>query len=352
MVRPWYATREEIKGELDVRETARSNWRIDRALLAASEAVEGLCHRRFYPEEGTRFFDWPNAQRAAPWRLWLNDNELISVTSLTTGGFPVADSDFFLRRSDSREEPPFMYVELDLSSNAAFGGGETSQRDIAIAGLFGYRDESTAVGTTAEVLDASESSVDVDGPTSAAVGVGSLLRIDDERLIVTGRTMLDTGQTIQAGVTAQAKDVILTVPSAAGFAVDEVVLVDAERMLIVDIAGTSLIVRRAWDGSTAAAHDAGTAVWAPRSLAVVRGALGTTVSVHSLGAAVSRWDPPGGVRQLTIAEAVTDLLQGRSGYARTAGSGENEREVSGRGLADLRARVYASHGRKARIRAV
>jgi hypothetical protein len=67
---------------------------------------------------------------------------------------------------------------------------------------------------------------------------------------------------------------------------------------------------------------------------------------------VYRWDAPGSVRQLCVAEALTDLLQGRSGYARTAGSGENEREASGRGLKDLRDRVYTSHGRKARTRAV
>jgi hypothetical protein len=37
----WYATREEIKAELDVKETARSNARIDRALADATRRVEG-----------------------------------------------------------------------------------------------------------------------------------------------------------------------------------------------------------------------------------------------------------------------------------------------------------------------
>jgi hypothetical protein len=85
---------------------------------------------------------------------------------------------------------------------------------------------------------------------------------------------------------------------------------------------------------------------------VARGALGTTAASHNTAATVYRWDAPGPTRQLCVAEAVTSLLQGRSGYARTAGSGEYERETTGRGLKDLRERVYVSHGRKARTRAV
>jgi hypothetical protein len=123
-------------------------------------------------------------------------------------------------------------------------------------------------------------------------------------------------------------------------------------MRVDEIAGNALVVTRAWDGSTIAAHAVGASIYAPRTLTVVRGALGTTAATHSNGASVARCDPPGSVRQLCIAEALTDLLQGRSGYARTAGSGDNERETSGKGLADLRARVHTSHGRKARTRAV
>jgi len=123
-------------------------------------------------------------------------------------------------------------------------------------------------------------------------------------------------------------------------------------MRVDDIAGNTLVVTRAWDGSTIAAHSVGATVYAPRMLTVQRAALGTTAATHLTSASVYRWDPPGPVRQLCVAEALTDLLQGRSGYARTAGAGENEREATGRGLKDLRERVYVSHGRKARTRAV
>jgi hypothetical protein len=347
----WYATREEVKAELDVKETARSNARVDRAIEDASRAVEGLCHRRFYPVQATRLFDWPPRGGMTPWILRLDDQGLISVATLASGGQTITADEYNLEPVNSG--PPFNRVEVKLSSDASFGGGDTYQRDIQIAGLWGYRNTETSVGALAEILDDTETSVDVDGATSAAVGVGSILRVDSERMLVKERAQLSTGQTLGgAGLTNQNNVVTVAVASGAAFAAGEVILIDSERMLIEDIAGNNLTVRRAWDGSTIAAHTAGATIYAPRTLTVTRGALGTTAAAHATSSTVYRWDPPGPVRQLVIAEALTDLLQGRSGYARTAGSGENEREVSGRGLADLRQRVYVSHGRKARMRSV
>lgn len=348
---PFYATREEIKAELDVKETARSNARIDRALADATDAVHGLCKRVFYPTLATRSFDWPNSQSGTSYRLWLDDSELISVTTLTSGGTTIAAADYFLE--PNQYGPPYNRLEIDLASSAAFGGGDTHQRDITITGLFGYRNDETTAGTIVEALDATETGVDVDAAASAAVGVGSLLRIDSERVIVTGRAQLDTGQTLGGSITNVNNIVTVAVQSGAAFASGESILIDSERMLVEDISGNNLIVKRAWDGSTIAAHTVGAVIYAPRTLTVIRGALGTTAATHSSGASVYRWDAPGPVRQLCVAEALVDLLQGRSGYARTAGSGESEREVSGRGLKDLRDRVYGSElARKGRTRAV
>jgi hypothetical protein len=352
MATPWYATREEIKAELDVKETARSNAKIDRALADATEAVEGLTHRVFYPVQDTRKMDWPPRTGATPWILRLDANELISVTSLTSGGVTIAPGDYLLRRADDRAEPPYTRIEINLSGRASFGGGSTYQQDITVTGLFGYRNDETAAGTlAAQVASPSATTITVDGPASAALGIGSLLRIDNERMIVTGRSMLDTGQGFGDSMTAANNDVSIGAANGAAYAVGEVILRDSERMLIVDIAGNLLTVTRAWDGTVLAAHT-DSAIYAPRTLTVARGALGTTAATHSNGASVYRWDAPGSVRQMCVAEALTDLLQGRSGYARTAGSGENEREASGRGLKDLRDRVYTSHGRKARMRSV
>lgn len=354
-MQPWYATREDVMRALDSKATARNAGQIDRALESASRDIEALCHRRFYPELGTRFFDWPNSQRAASWRLWLDDSELISVVALSSGGTVIASTDYLLE--PNRSGPPYNRLEIDLASAAAFGGGDTHQRDISITGLWGYRDEETAAGAlAAAVSSASATTLSVNGAAAAALGVGSVLRIDSERMLVTGRAMADTGQNLGgSGLTAQANAVAVVVTDGAAFAVDEVLLVESERMLIVDIAGTTLTVKRAWDGSVLAAHSAGVDIYASRTLAVARGALGTTAATHSLGATVQRWDPPGPVRGLTIAEAVTQLANEVAGYARTRKSGEggtSERSMDVTALAGKRQRVYDSHGRKGRVRSV
>lgn len=347
----WYTTREEVKAELDVKETARSNARIDRAIEDASRRVEGLCHRKFFPVQATRFFDWPPRQGMTPWVLRLDDQELISLSTLASGGQVITSDEYNLEPVNSG--PPYTRIEIKLSSDGAFGGGETYQRDIQVTGLWGYRNTEATTGVTAEVLDDSETAVDVDGATSAAVGIGSIVRVDSERMLITGRTQLSTGQTLGGtGLTNQNNNVTVTVQNGAVFAAGEVILIDSEKMRVEEIAGNNLTVTRAWDGPPIAAHTAGATIYAPRTLVVTRGALGTTAAAHATGTAVALWVPPGPVRQLVLAEALTDLLQGRSGYARTAGSGENERETSGRGLKDLRDSAYTQCGRKARTRSV
>lgn len=346
----WYATREEIKNELDVKETARSNTRIDRALEDASRRIEGLCHRKFFPVQATRYFDWPPRGGAAPGVLRLNHQELVSVATVASGGVTITSGQYNLEPIN--DGPPYNRVEINLGEDASFGGGDTCQRDVQIAGLWGHRNTETTAGALAEILDDSETAVDVNGAASAAVGVGSLVRVDSERMLVTGRAQLSTGQTLGgSGLTNLNSATAVTVQSGAAFAAGEVILIDAEKMRVDDIAGNTLIVTRPWDGTTLAAHTVGATIYAPRTLTVTRGALGTTAAAHASGSGVALWMPPGPIRQLAVAEALTDLLQGRSGYARTAGGGDNEREASGRGLKDLRDSVYGSDlARKGRMR--
>lgn len=348
---PVYATVEDVKESLDIKETARADKRVMRALQNASRSVEGLCHRRFYPETATRYFDWPNGQYARPWRLWLDDNELISVTTLASGGVTIGSGDYFLEPNTSG--PPYNRLEVDLGSSSAFGGGSTHQRDIAVTGLFGYRNDETVVADVDEAMTSGETDLDV--TDASGIGVGSVLRVGTERLIVTGRAMKDTGANIDAAdsLTANVGDVSITLSTLTGApAVGEVILVDSERMLVVDRAGLVATVKRAWDGSVLAAHSANADIYALRTLTVERGALGTTAAAMTAGDDVYRWDPPGPIRSLCVAEALVELKQGESAYARVVGSGEAQRESSGRGLADLREQVYRSHGRKARVRAI
>ncbi|MFJ2000259.1 hypothetical protein [Streptomyces chartreusis] len=354
---PVYATREDVMRALDVKLTARSSAQIDRALQSASRSVEDdLCHRRFYPELATRSFNWPDSQSRTSWRLWLDANELISVTTLTSGGTTISSGDFFLE--PDRYGPPYNRVEINLGSSAAFGGGDTHQRDITITGLWGYRLDETSVGAlSAAVSTTTAATLSVNAAASAELGVGSVLRVDSERLLVTGRQMADTGQNVGgSGLTAQQNSVTLAVSDGTGFAVDEVLLVESERMLIVDIAGNNLTVIRAWDGTVLAAHTAGTDIYAARTLTVTRGALGTAAATHADASSVVRWDPPGLVKDLVIAEAMNRVTNEQAGYARTrratGGQSTGNQTLSARDLPALREQVYNAHGRKARHRGV
>lgn len=345
----FYTTRESVKGALDSAETARNNAQVDRAIESASRTVEGTLRRKFFPQTATRFFDWPNDQRARAWRLWLDADELISVTTLKSGGTTIPAANFFLEPVNSG--PPFTHIEINLDSTSAFKSGDTHQRAIEIVGVFGHSaDEAPAGALEAAVSTTTATTVDV--TDSALIGVGDIIKIGSERMIVTGKAMLDTTQNIGANLTAQANDVTVAVTTGTAYHVDEIILVGSERMLIVDIAGNNLTVKRAWDGSALAAHTAPVDIFAPRRLTVTRGALGTTAATHADAAAIVKHVVPGLVRELCVAEALNTLQQEASSYGRTIGSGENEREAGGRGLADIRREAIASFGRKARARAV
>jgi hypothetical protein len=346
----WYATREDVKTALDAKETARNNGQVDRAIAAATPAIEGLLHRRFYPSVATRSFPWPDeGWSSRPWRLWLDADELISATTLTSGATTIAATDYLLEPANAG--PPYNRIEINLAGSAAFTSGVTHQRAISIAGVWGGcpADEDSAGTLAAAVTTTTATTVDVSD--SAAIGVGHLIRVDTERMLVTDKTMLTTGQTLQTPLTANAANVAVAVTNGAAYTTGEVLLLDSERMLVVDIAGNTLTVKRAWDGSVLAAHT-GSTIYAARRLTVTRAALGTTAATHLSNAAVARHVVPDLVHQLAVAEAINSLLQETAGYARTVGSGEGEREAGGRGLRDLREQAYTAHARKARMRVI
>lgn len=345
----WYVSRETVKSAMDIKSTAQNDRDVDSAIESASRSLEGKLHRRFYPWTGTRYFDWPSGE-GFPWRLWLDGNDLVSVTSLVGGGVVVPADNYFLRRTDGIDEPPFNVIELDLGDSASFNTGPTHQRDIAITGVYaGAPIDEVPVGVTDEALDATETEFTLSD--ASAVGVGSVLRIDEERVVVTGRAALDSAATIATDLTAQANNVSVPVSSGTGFQVGETILIDSERMLITDVAGNTLTAKRAFDG-VLAAHTSGATVYRYNSYTVTRGVLGTTAATHSNGATVSVWSPPGLVSELCLAYALNNLLQRQSGYARQSGEGDNAKEYSGRGIRSIEKDAMTQHGRQLRARAV
>lgn len=355
IVLPTYCTREAVKQALDIKMTNRSDQQVDDSIEEARDSVEGLLHRKFYTVMETRYFDWPNFQSAFPWRIWFDASEIADVTvnvpTVTSGGNLISNSDIFWGHP-TYVGAPYEYFELNRSSNASFGQGDTPQRDVAITASYGFWDRFTPAGALAANMSDTTGTVATvtDG---SKVGVGDVFVVGTERMLVTGKNMVDTTQAqIGSGVsTASFNDQTLQVTDGTKFSAQEVLLLNAERMLIVDIAGNNLIVKRAWDGSTIATHT-GAEIYAARLLTVTRGDLGTTAATHLSGDAATVAKVPGGVQGLALAYSLNSVLQKPAGYSITQVNGAGAAQNIGISIAALEKKVLADFGRKARTRVV
>lgn len=358
MGRVFYCTRESVQDAFDVREAAHRSTQIDDAIASASDDIDAWLKRHKHgiaPRLATRYFRWPTRDYSPAWRLWLDENELVSVTTLTAGGTVIASSDYFLEPVNSG--PPYTHIEIDLDSQASFNNTGTSQRAIEIVGTWGINDDQKAAGALENaVADATTTTVDV--TRADIVGVGSVLEVGSEKMLVTGKGTLDSTQDLASAMNALNSDRTVDVTDGTAFFVGEQILIDSERMRIVDIDGNNLTVVRAYDGSPLAAHSLGASVLVYRRLTVERGALGTTAASHADAASVSVWEVPDLVRQLCKATVISNLEQEWSAYGARVYSDEAERDssgtevVAGRGLTDIRRQCYRRYARKFRKAAI
>jgi hypothetical protein len=133
---------------------------------------------------------------------------------------------------------------------------------------------------------------------------------------------------------------------------DEIVLIDGEKMLIVEVAGSTCLVVRAYDGTALADHTTGAALFAPRSCEIERGVAGTIAASHTESGPIYLHKAPGPIRELCRALAIMTVLAEPAGYARVAGSGDNERQVSPRQVISKADDTYELFGRGARKYAI
>lgn len=347
-----YTTREAVKAAVDVKNSARANAQIDRLIAEASRSVDDLCHRRFSPRVATLSLDWPDPESPTSWRYWLDgDQEIAELLEITTGGVVLDPASVFLYPDSG---PPYDRIEADRAAATGFETGSTRQRSLVIRALLaGAPVVEAPAGALGEDLDDTETEIDVSAATSAAIGVGSVLRVGSERMAVAERSALGIGLTLAGAMTNQMSSTAVPLSGSAGAPVPgEMIVIDGERMLVTDVLGTTAYVSRAVDGTVLAAHSAGADVYAYRTLTVQRGALGTEAVAHTAGDAILRWVPDGRVEGLTIAETLNSIAQENSSYARVVGQGEGQREARGSGLAAKRAQVYTALARKGRMGAV
>lgn len=353
ITRPCYCSRFDVARASDIKSTARSNDAIDRAIQSAADNIDGQMHRVFYPTDTTHYLDWPNFQRAYPWRIWLDQWELADVTSnvpvLISGGTTISSGDIFW--GPWNYSPPYTFAELDRSTSSSFGHGPTPQREISIKGTFGYSIATQTAGTLAANINGTTTTVTTsDG---SLLGPGNVLIIGSERMLVTESSSTDTTATLTSGgTTAVASDTSLTVSDGTKVNAGEVILIGSERMLCYDVTGNVLTVKRAWDGTVLATHSPSDAIYAYRTWTVVRGVLGTTAASATAGAAATINQPPALIRDLAIAEASVQARQELGLYSDPQGSGAGATKAIGSALAEKWVSAITAFGRKARSRVV
>ena len=336
-----YATREQVQAQLEILSTARASSVIDSKIRAASRGIEGLCHRRFYPEKKTLKFDWPNYQYADTWTLYLDGNDLISIDTMTSGGTAIPSTDYILRKGDDKDEPPYTRIEINTSTNSVFQSGTTTQQSIVISGTWGYNDVDTTVVTGSIYAPAVYTDQVVYISSYAGtwdIGTNDIIKCGTELMIVKSKAMSAIGgQATTATLTANSADKLVGVTSGSAYAVGSVLLIGAERMRIDDIAGNNLLVTRAFDGTTLTTHSIGEAIYALQACTLQRGALGTIAEGHTASSYVYTFKCPSLVNELCVLETVALLVK----------PSKPSQE-----LANLRETTQCTYGRVGRIGAI
>ena len=327
-MKPTYATLEQFMAASDTKTSANEAARIDRLLQSASRAIDESFHRHFYPETAAYTYAFTGGGTG----FWM-ERDLLTLSAATVDGTAQTVSDVELY--PQQYGPPYNWIGLMGST-------------VVVTGVWGFSQDTVPAGALAEALDATETEVDV--TDSAKVGVGDLLTVDTERMLVTEKALLDTTTNLNDTLTAVNSDTLVTVDDGTAINVGEPITINSERMFVVSISGNDLTVERAADGSVLAAHSTGVDVFAPRRLTVERGATGSTAATHSDTTAITKNDPPSQIKTLCLAEAMVLFQQELAAFGRTVGSGESERESSGKGLAD--ARRQAESLKRGRLAAV
>ena len=338
----WYTTRESVKRSVRLNGNENDET-VDRLIEAASRDVDNMTHRWFIPRTQTRFFRWPGRYGQGD-TLWL-DTDLISVSTLQTQAqdsspTTVSASDFFLEPSNTN--PPFNRIEIDISSNASFESGDTSQRSISVAGSWGFSNDTISVGTVTSGLAADSTATEFvcsNASASSGINVGDTLLIESEQLFIREKASAALGSILIDGALTADKSENVIIDSGHGIAVGEVVLIDSEEMLVRSSGATTLGVERAFNATTLAAHNTNTAVHVFRTVTVTRGVNGTTAATHANSTVISAYRAPAPIRELTQALAIAAVTQEAGAWGRALGAGDAQTDVTNRDLGALTARI-------------
>lgn len=203
-----YCTLSQLKERyLDINDSSDDDVLLD-TIEEASRALDGACHRFFYPQVQTRHYNHDEANC-----LRIDDGaDLLEVTTLKTdnGGTTPSSSNYYLMTGASYNTTPYTRIAIKTDSGASFGYSGTVQKANEITGIWGYHNDwSNAFQSAGVTLSA-----DITSTTATSI-------------TVTGKSIAEPGQMIR---------------------------VNSEYMHLVSNSGGTFIVERGLNGSTAATH--------------------------------------------------------------------------------------------------
>ena len=340
----WYISREKFKVAANISGSQINNT-IERVIEASSRDVDRWTRRHFIPKTQTRLYRYPQPRAGLASVLWL-DQDLLSISTLQTQAqnsspTTISSSDYFLEPNNPEPDGNTRYnrIEIDLSSTAAFEGGDTPQRSISVAGSWGWSNATQSAGAIDDSggINASDTALIVSN--ASKIDVGDTLLIDSEQIFVSDRSfaargsiLLDEGSDL-AGTNAT---VTVTIDGSHGIVAGEVIRIDSEQMYVVSVSTNDLTVIRAWDGSVLASHSNNAAIHVNRTLTIERGVNGTTAASHSDEATISKYVPEADVSRWCMAEAIASYHQEHSGWGINVGTGTGATALDGRDLTQLR----------------
>ena len=320
---------------------------IDRLIEASSRGIDGTAHTRFIPLTDVRYFPFSSKYiRGA--KLYF-DADLWSLTSLTDQGTTartLTSGTHFILQPDN-EGPPYHWAEILSSQALTFeSGSTTSQRAFTVTGQWS-RHSATLPASQLNGAISSTTATSLEVDDGSKVEVGFTLLIESEQCFVSERDEVDIGTNSTNAMTADDTDTALTLGDPTNnLCTGELIRINSEQMRVTAVSSaTEVVVERAVNGSTLAAHLTAQDIYVYRRFTVERGVNGTTAATHADNTTLTRYAVPGPIEELCVAETIAALQQERAGWGRVVGTGERQVELSGRALSDLRRRALGQYRR-------
>jgi len=342
-MRTVYASISDIDSAATIHYTPNTRASIKNKLIAAADRADELCRQQFYPNIRTKRFNRDTPGAIEDGGTLFTDTDWLELDQVTLNGdiIPPADlvelRDYFGLRFDS----------IGLLSNSQYAWTQATDEwySIMVTGTTGYSNNTHHIASlTSDITDTETILVT---PGSNKLDVGALIRINDEWLHIVDRDWTTSAAVTISDITIDQTTIDTNV---ATWVPGDRLRIGWEQLEVVDYAGTAIKVVRAVNGTTPSPHLTGAAINEWTTYTVERGVNGSTPAPHLTGAAISQWQPPAGVKEHSIAYVLTHLGQEASSYNRTIGTGDQQREATGRGLDTITRTLVADYRRRRNLR--